>query len=254
MIVQCETCGISYTPTAQRLRRNKRNWCCRQCWLDRSRLSKENWTLYVYWYALKSRCHNPEDPRFKHHGAKGFSLSLEWKKFDNFCVWALENNWVKGYSLMLYGNSTKYSKDTCYWVPKAVKMKTVLKEKKYKLRIGERFGSLTIVGEKYIYIENKGHEVLYKYCLCDCGTYELCLPQNLIIAKKNHCRSCRAGAKNKWAKNFDCCLECGTFKIEHKCYGYCTECYKKTRTLKYWRKELLVLFDLKLNVDTRMTI
>lgn len=246
MFVECETCHRSFKQTAQRLRSNKRHWCCRECWLSRSRLSKENNTLYQYWYSLKSRCHNPEYHHFHLHGAKGFSMCLAWKKFDPFCLWSLENNWVPGSSLILRVGCNKYSPETCYWAPETVLFKKIRKEIKYKIRIGDRFGNLTVVGEKYCFNKKKNHDQLFKYCLCDCGEYVLVLSQRLVIGNAKYCKKCYYGKTSGWSRDHSCCKNCRSTKNKHSSHGLCVKCQYVTRTLPFWRKELLAIIDSKL--------
>ena len=37
------------------------------------------------------------------------------------------------------------------------------------------------------------------------------------------------GPTGKWARKFDCCIDCGTNSIPHKGHGRCEKCHEKTR-------------------------
>lgn len=51
--------------------------------------------LYACWTAMKARCYNPKNPKYKFYGAKGIGICDEWKSnFRNFYKWAKDNGYV----------------------------------------------------------------------------------------------------------------------------------------------------------------
>ena len=49
--------------------------------------------LYNVWRAVKQRCSNPNCKEYKWYGARGISVCDEWKNFENFYKWAIEQGY-----------------------------------------------------------------------------------------------------------------------------------------------------------------
>lgn len=50
--------------------------------------------MYKTFHGMKQRCYNPNNPEYKHYGARGISICDEWlNDVSKFCKWALENGW-----------------------------------------------------------------------------------------------------------------------------------------------------------------
>lgn len=66
------------------------------------------------WYRMRDKCLNETSPSFKANGAKGITISEEWKVYDNFKK-DMFDSYAVGMRLKLKSHAYIYSKDTCYW-------------------------------------------------------------------------------------------------------------------------------------------
>lgn len=80
--------------------------------------------LYTAYQNMISRCYSPNFPGYKHYGAKGVSVSDEWKgNPTEFMEWSLANGWQPGKHLdkdilceVMGIDPHVYSPQTCQWI------------------------------------------------------------------------------------------------------------------------------------------
>lgn len=47
---------------------------------------------------MKQRCQNPADAGYNRYGARGIKVCKEWRSFEVFNTWAMENGYKEGHS------------------------------------------------------------------------------------------------------------------------------------------------------------
>ncbi|PFA83974.1 hypothetical protein [Bacillus thuringiensis] len=72
--------------------------------------------LYKIWIAMKSRCSNPKTVNYEYYGGKGIKVCEEWKSYDSFKKWALENGYTDGLTIDRKYGDGDYEPNNCRWV------------------------------------------------------------------------------------------------------------------------------------------
>lgn len=83
-------------------------------------LSKDNTgrttRLYRAWLNMKSRCLNPNTPKFKNHGGRGIAVCDEWiNDYVNFHNWAINHGYSDFLTLERKDNDGNYEPSNCTW-------------------------------------------------------------------------------------------------------------------------------------------
>lgn len=118
--VQCLICGTETEFPSNLIKTKYKSCGC----LKRARLGKETTThghtkkrgksyTYLSWAAMKERCLNPNNNRFKYYGKRGITIDPSWMTFDSFLSDMGER--PDGTSLDRIDVNGNYCKENCRW-------------------------------------------------------------------------------------------------------------------------------------------
>ena len=84
--------------------------------------AKDRATNYEYpprlrriWKNMKQRCTNSSSDSFKNYGARGITVCDEWKSFNPFAAWAMNNGYADHLTLDRIDNCGNYQPSNCKW-------------------------------------------------------------------------------------------------------------------------------------------
>ena len=89
-----------------------------------------NTRLHAVWTNMIQRCTNPKNGKYKNYGARGICVCNEWRMFENFYHWAIENGYDENAE---FGKCTidrinvngNYCPENCRWVDNKTQMKNM---------------------------------------------------------------------------------------------------------------------------------
>lgn len=119
-VCKCD-CGNEITAPAHDLLAGKYTSCgCKK----KDRIGNLNKThglsktiLYKKWQGMLRRCRDTKYNEFDRYGGRGITVCDEWKTFEPFRDWAVENGFSEGLSLERKDIDGNYCPENCEWIP-----------------------------------------------------------------------------------------------------------------------------------------
>ncbi len=71
---------------------------------------------------MKSRCNNPNNPKYSYYGGKGITLCDEWLDFNIFYDWSINNKYSENLTIDRINSNKNYEPSNCRWVNKQIQM------------------------------------------------------------------------------------------------------------------------------------
>lgn len=71
--------------------------------------------LYAVWVAMKKRCENANSHDYVRYGGRGICVCDEWKTYEPFYNWAMNNGYLEGLELDRVDNDGNYCPENCRW-------------------------------------------------------------------------------------------------------------------------------------------
>ena len=72
--------------------------------------------LYRIWNGMLRRCYEKNRKEYSNYGGRGITVCDEWRKFEMFHKWALENGYSDNLEIDRIDSNGNYESNNCHWI------------------------------------------------------------------------------------------------------------------------------------------
>jgi hypothetical protein len=72
--------------------------------------------MYVVWKSMVARCEDQKATGYRYYGQKGISICAEWRAFEGFRSWALDNGYADNLTIERVNPNLHYDPSNCEWI------------------------------------------------------------------------------------------------------------------------------------------
>ena len=114
-LYECQYCGKEFEATTEHIKSGNTKSCgCQKGGIIHG-LSHNQ--FYQTWYDMMGRCYNTMSKDYKHYGARGITVCIDWQDLANFVSWA-EETYIEGMTMDRINNDGNYEPTNIRWADK----------------------------------------------------------------------------------------------------------------------------------------